>query len=955
MSLEILQINQGGTGLASIPALNEILVGDGVGNYALQSLTTTLSGYVPYTGATTNVDLGTHTLTVAEIDVNKTVAAATQISITNPSTDSAAATALLFSQGGNSRFQLVFRRSTLETTLLTGTAVSLGLGVVNTEIINIDASTKLVKLINATSSIGAILDTATLATSDKTFTFPNTSGTFALTSDLAAYLPLAGGTMSGDILMGNNDIFNVKTLTIGASAVTANSEVLNITTATANYGWLHTDGTRVLASYLDTSGGWLGTISNHPLQFYANSSAAQMEINAAGGVKFDSNITFNANNTQTIGTTTVRPGNVFLQKLSVGDKTTLTTPSVTNPVIFDFQRSSAGATLDAGRFISENTSTAVASVSRAIYAKIVPHSQLSGSDILKLDIDVTSLGGAILGSGINYTPTFNGTNVDTAYGITMLLTGTGTPPAALVAGYFSASGAAANYALLTDRGDVVFNSTGGSYDFKVITPSENNALYVQGSTNRVGINQATPAYQLDVNGAVGINGNLTFGSATQTITKGASTVQNQNLLDKTATETVSGSWTKSTNPLFFLDNIAAKFGTSGVASIFHDGNFHLRCTSGVFFIGNTSGTPRIIFESAGDLPFVDITSTGKLQWNVGSGNGGFEIFQPVAITNTGLTADPQIPLGMDWTAGASPTTTNSGINLNIRATGTTETANVLVGVGGGTRLVDNGSANAGRNFSAYEGLSFFAVNEANQAVTWAANAPKFIGLDVTAGSSGTGVMTGTSNIVYYAMQPQAVINADASGAMTVAALYSVRAIVSIPNALTNTTVTEAAAFYASLTLQTNVTRGYGLLIPTISGSLPGTLWGVNSSYDIQVASDAKLILEGSATVKGDTYMSFISASNRIDTYVNNVLQSSLSSNLLDIVGDVRGRQMIADGDNAGVASTNSLTGTSDLTGNSTGVGTILFKGTTSRNSSGFIKVFIGTTAYYVPAFSAITG
>lgn len=71
--------------------------------------------------------------------------------------------------------------------------------------------------------------------------------------------------------------------------------------------------------------------------------------------------------------------------------------------------------------------------------------------------------------------------------------------------------------------------------------------------------------------------------------------------------------------------------------------------------------------------------------------------------------------------------------------------------------------------------------------------------------------------------------------------------------------------------------------------------------------------------------------------------------------DVQCRQIIADGDNAGVASTNSLTATSDLTANSTGVGTVLFKGTTNRNSSGFIKIYIGATAYYVPVFSAITG
>lgn len=61
------------------------------------------------------------------------------------------------------------------------------------------------------------------------------------------------------------------------------------------------------------------------------------------------------------------------------------------------------------------------------------------------------------------------------------------------------------------------------------------------------------------------------------------------------------------------------------------------------------------------------------------------------------------------------------------------------------------------------------------------------------------------------------------------------------------------------------------------------------------------------------------------------------------------------GDVGGAASQNTLTGASNLTANSTGVGTIKFKGATSRDSSGFLKFYIGTTAYYVPAFSAITG
>lgn len=58
---------------------------------------------------------------------------------------------------------------------------------------------------------------------------------------------------------------------------------------------------------------------------------------------------------------------------------------------------------------------------------------------------------------------------------------------------------------------------------------------------------------------------------------------------------------------------------------------------------------------------------------------------------------------------------------------------------------------------------------------------------------------------------------------------------------------------------------------------------------------------------------------------------------------------------AGKVSTVSYTNTVDNAANSTGIGTILFKGTTIRNSSGFLKILDGTTARFIPYFDAITG
>jgi hypothetical protein len=92
------------------------------------------------------------------------------------------------------------------------------------------------------------------------------------------------------------------------------------------------------------------------------------------------------------------------------------------------------------------------------------------------------------------------------------------------------------------------------------------------------------------------------------------------------------------------------------------------------------------------------------------------------------------------------------------------------------------------------------------------------------------------------------------------------------------------------------------------------------------------------------------------TGVVNVVGSDFTcDHSVQVTLDVVARQMQANGDSGGQAAMNTLTATSDLTANSTGVGTILFKGATSRNSTGFIKFYVGLTAYYVPVFSAITG
>lgn len=67
------------------------------------------------------------------------------------------------------------------------------------------------------------------------------------------------------------------------------------------------------------------------------------------------------------------------------------------------------------------------------------------------------------------------------------------------------------------------------------------------------------------------------------------------------------------------------------------------------------------------------------------------------------------------------------------------------------------------------------------------------------------------------------------------------------------------------------------------------------------------------------------------------------------------REMRVGGDTGGASSHTTITNTNDLSANSTGTGAVKMKGSTSRDSAGFAKIYIGTTAYYVPVWSAISG
>jgi hypothetical protein len=70
---------------------------------------------------------------------------------------------------------------------------------------------------------------------------------------------------------------------------TINAKVpFTITSPTGSYGYIHTDGTVSLGTWVGTgatgSGGWIGTKSNHALNFFTNDAGAGMTLSTAGNL-----------------------------------------------------------------------------------------------------------------------------------------------------------------------------------------------------------------------------------------------------------------------------------------------------------------------------------------------------------------------------------------------------------------------------------------------------------------------------------------------------------------------------------------------------------------------------------------------------------------------------------------------------------------------------------------------
>jgi hypothetical protein len=179
---------------------NNILSDSGVATSSLLTTSAAASTYVPYTGATTNVDLGIYNITAHTIRATGSANNAGQINLRS-----------------DAIFSLVNGYGTI------------GSGTTNQ--FNFYQTTGAGVFRGAIFSLNSITASAT-----RTFTLPDADGTLALTSSLGAYLPLAGGTLTG-ALNGTSATFSGADLTVTGASTQPFLRVSRTGTGARSYYW----------------------------------------------------------------------------------------------------------------------------------------------------------------------------------------------------------------------------------------------------------------------------------------------------------------------------------------------------------------------------------------------------------------------------------------------------------------------------------------------------------------------------------------------------------------------------------------------------------------------------------------------------------------------------------------------------------------------------------------------
>lgn len=168
---------------------------------------------------------------------------------------------------GQSGYALSFGSNATDGLMVLDTAGNVGIGTTN------PGSLLHVKGIGGASqglTVGNANKAVQLFASDN-----SSSPTFRLSADSGAKLSFAANGGTDQVMIDTTGNVGVGTTTPGYKVTAA--------TAAGSYGFVHSDGTREIGTYVDaTYGGWLGTRSNHNLNFFTNNSNPLVTLTTAG-------------------------------------------------------------------------------------------------------------------------------------------------------------------------------------------------------------------------------------------------------------------------------------------------------------------------------------------------------------------------------------------------------------------------------------------------------------------------------------------------------------------------------------------------------------------------------------------------------------------------------------------------------------------------------------------------
>jgi hypothetical protein len=382
------------------------------------ALTSNLTAYVPYTGATANVDLGTHTI-IASKGTFSSSGSPDTVGITH---SSGSGIALNITKGGNGEGIYVNKSSgsgnavTIVGTLNATTLVKNGGtssqflkadGSIDSSVYALDSA--VVKLagtqtitgnkgftVAPTFDSGAgfknpsglynyisatdtgwkmpvnfnkehifVLNTSTAYT----YTFPSATGTLALTSDLSAYLPLAGGTLTG-ALNGTSAVFSSSVtssgyyltgMTSGSGALYYSSGANRVTVANYNTNGIIlfevNGGNTALTLNANLSATFAGAISGTSASFSNDISVNSISIGLGGGaIATNTRVGLVALSANTIGANNTGMGVFSLQNNTTSSNNTAYGAATLRNIISGSENNTAIGS-SAGRYIADRTTT----------------------------------------------------------------------------------------------------------------------------------------------------------------------------------------------------------------------------------------------------------------------------------------------------------------------------------------------------------------------------------------------------------------------------------------------------------------------------------------------------------------------------------------------------------------------------------------------------------------------